>query len=223
MVLIIVAGFLIGIVAPVFLFPRPNLIASLGFALLYIFVVYKNSDRKELFHQLQSFTKGINGEKQVRTLLKNNLSDEYTYLPNYVIPKSFVGDIDGLLVGPKGVIIIEVKNWFGSFLVQSGNIYRKSDPEAQLRNPFIQVARQAEALEAFLKANQLSVRTRKLIVLINGKLSIEGKTGIYITDLRQLLDYISKIGLIQNANSQSAAALKVLTQVPAKQTAAVTS
>lgn len=222
MILIIVAGFLVGIVAPIFIFPRSNVLASLVFALFYIFVVYKNSDRKELFHQLQSFTKGIDGEKQVRALLKKNLNDEYTYLPNYVIPKTFVGDIDGLLVGPKGVIIIEVKNWFGSFLVQSGNIYRKSNPDAQLKNPFIQVARQAEALEDFLKANQQSVPMRKLIVLINGNLSIEGKTGVYIARIGQLLDYISKIPTVQNANNTNAALLKVLTHVPAKQAVAVT-
>lgn len=222
MVLIMVVGFLVGVVAPVFIFPWSNVLVALVCALFYIFAVYKNTDRRALYHQLQSFTKGIDGEKQVRALLEHNLNNEYTYLPNYVIPKSFVGDIDGLLIGPKGVIIIEVKNWVGSFFVQSGNIYRKYRHNTPLSNPFVQVLRQAEALESFLTANQQSVSVRKLIVLVNGKLSIEGKTGVYITQLGQLLDYISKITPIQNANSQSAALLDVLTQAPTRQSVAVT-
>lgn len=65
------------------------------------------------------------GEKAVIEILKEGLNDEYTYIPNFVPQNIKIGDIDGILFGPKGIIIIEVKSWHGQFKFACGEVYKK--------------------------------------------------------------------------------------------------
>jgi len=43
-----------------------------------------------------------------------------------MIPNARIGDIDGLLIGPKGVVILEVKNYQGVFRISGPDLYRRN-------------------------------------------------------------------------------------------------
>jgi len=74
-----------------------------------------------LFNVFNSFLYGIDrkigismagheGEQKVFKELSNILDDRYTVYPNYIIP-GHKFDLDFLIVGPKGLIVVEVKNF----------------------------------------------------------------------------------------------------------------
>ena len=90
----------------------------------------KKEEIEKLDEEIIALTKGHAGEELVTSILKKNLSDEY-----YVLSGKKVGgekekaEIDHLIIGPKGIILIEVKNTSGVF-------YYDSEGEGWLKAPF---------------------------------------------------------------------------------------
>lgn len=71
----------------------------------------------ELEAQAIRFAQGRNGEEEFIRILAARLDDRYTLLSGYTPPPPWHvgGDIDGVLVGPHGVTVIEVKAWRGFY------------------------------------------------------------------------------------------------------------
>lgn len=63
---------------------------------------------------LKSAYKGYLGEKNTHDKLKDILGSEYKIYPNFVIPGTKF-DNDFIIIGPKGIISIEVKNISGKY------------------------------------------------------------------------------------------------------------
>ncbi len=131
---------------------------------------------------------GDEGEAKVLTKLKEILDDSYTAYLNYKIPnRSF--DIDFLVVGQKGLVAIEVKNYFDRMLFFKDQVVKvqgsghtrqitKLDGDFDLRNKF---KNHCKSLNHYLYSIGLTdVRVRRVIVFINDNNKIEENPGTFI-------------------------------------------
>lgn len=131
---------------------------------------------------------GDEGETKVLTKLKEILDDNYTAHLNYKIPNRKF-DIDFLVVGPKGLVAIEVKNYSDRMLffkdqaikVQGSGYTRqvtKLDGDFDPRNKF---KNHCKSLNHYLYSIGLSnVRVKRVIVFINDNNKIEENPGTFI-------------------------------------------
>lgn len=67
--------------------------------------------------EAELFRRGLQGEQALIWFLAQRLDNRYLLLRNYTPPPPFRtgGDIDGVLMGPHGVTVFEVKAWRGVF------------------------------------------------------------------------------------------------------------
>ncbi|MHB1316911.1 MAG: nuclease-related domain-containing protein [Minisyncoccota bacterium] len=181
-------------------------ILVLAFAYLGIWIFYKYS-----FDHIDPFVNnlfGKEGESIIELALKNSFDDSYTYIKNYKIPNTKIGDIDGLLISPNEIIIIEVKFYSGVFEIINGIFYKfhkKPYPDFFPHNPIKQVERQKDCLTSFLKEKGLEVHIRDVVVLAHGRVkNIQGPTGVYVLNKDNLVDFIRKeTSAIHNSTAQS--------------------
>lgn len=135
---------------------------------------------------------GIEGEQKVQNELVGHLDDSYTYIANYMIPGAKIGDIDGILVGPRGMFVIEVKNWSGKFRINSWDIFRhiKKDLYKLYRRNFIkQTKRQVTFLGEFLQTRGIEMVPSGIVVLVDSKIeSIQGKTSVFVCELKDIVN-----------------------------------
>ena len=93
---------------------------------------------------------GIKGEKEVVATLKQ-LDDSYLLLNDIKLP-SKQGNIDHILLSPKGVFVIETKNYTGAVSCYQDEWYRESRKEAKpIGSVSKQVKRNALELRNFLR------------------------------------------------------------------------
>ena len=153
-----------------------------------------------LINDFKNYRFGKKGEDTVISTLKETLNDDYVYILNYIIPNTRIGDIDGLLIGHKGIIIIEVKDWSGRFRVSGKEIFRKLKGDIYRlyrKNPFDQVSQQQNYLEQFLKEKGIELKITPIIVLVDGSIeAITSETGIFITENTKLTNHIFKLPII---------------------------
>jgi len=117
---------------------------------------------------------GIEGERQVAADLGRALDDDWTLLHGY---RNRRGEIDHLLLGPRGLFAIEVKNlnatvhirrddwWYDKYdrygnLVESGEI-----TDRRGRSPSQQLGQPARELEAFLRDRGQAVQVQRVVAL----------------------------------------------------------
>jgi len=195
-IVIISLIFLISPVIPVF----KQYIWIIVFIVLLAFFILKPAINK-LFRNIGFLRYGKQGEDEVKNILQETLDDNYTYIPNYIIPNTRIGDIDGLLISPKGILVLEIKNYAGIFRISGSDLYRKRSRDIfQLyyRNPFTQIKRQRDYLEKFLKEGGIDMRVMAIVVLVVGKIdTITGETGVFITEARNLTNHIFELKPIQ--------------------------
>jgi hypothetical protein len=133
---------------------------------------------------------GDDGEVKVFEELKKVLNDSYTVYPNYIIP-GHKFDLDFLIVGPKGLIVVEVKNFSNAtffsedkamIIKQSDSAYKQettklvgsSDP----RNKIETHCKTLSNYLSYLEFNNINVK--KVLVFAKDHVTIEGKSNIYI-------------------------------------------
>lgn len=153
--------------------------------LIIIIFTDKNKDYQWLKKNLSSYKKGDAGETIVLERLKSVFDDNYLYIMNYSNPGIIWGDIDGILLGPRGIFLLEVKNWQGYFSLFGINIYKRTshDLYTPLKSPIEQLGVNKEKLTQYLENKGLSIIPLPFVVLVNGKVEqFIGKTQIYITD-----------------------------------------
>lgn len=147
---------------------------------------------------------GMEGEETVKNKLHEILDNNYTAHPNYKIPgRNF--DIDFLIVGPKGLIAMEVKNISDSILFfkdkavsvrGSGNTreVRKLEGSSDPRNKF---SRHCKVFNYYLNVLGLdNIKVKKVLVFIENRVKLEDKPGIFIvTGINELKKYFSNLEL----------------------------
>lgn len=138
--------------------------------------------------------KGEGGEKRVKNILRNGLNEDYTYISNFKLPgKKF--DIDGILVGPKGLFIFEIKAWDGRFRAEGQKIVNisKDGRPKPYKDVIRQVLGQVDGLEEYLRGKGFTTKVTPMVVFTLGKVEdYEGKTSVWITDESRLLKDIFK-------------------------------
>lgn len=163
-----------------------------GVLLVHFFRWYnKKMDAKLniLTKNIDSAKLGVEGEKIVAGWLNQLFpKDRYAVLPNVVLP-GHKFDIDFIVVGPKGVIMLEVKNFTEQrcfsedeyFYIKNGRKYvlpASDDPRQEVRRHLSYLRKQFENIGL-----DSSVRISRAVVFLNEKdVVFEGKTGIYIAN-----------------------------------------
>ena len=99
-----------------------------------------------------SWARGRNGESQVLTALRN-LPDNYTAVSNWKLPDTKNGDVDLLILGPHGVLVIEVKN-FGAQYECDNDVWVNIKPHGyrvRIKSPSLQIKRNTKAVKSHLR------------------------------------------------------------------------
>ena len=128
----------------------------------------------ELTDTEEKIRAGIAGEQLVAAELGRALTDDWTLLRGY---RNRRGEIDHLLLGPKGLFAIEVKNvnatvyvagdrWDADKYDNYGNLverYQITDRKG--RSPSEQLNEPADELERFLRERGQQIRAQRIVVL----------------------------------------------------------
>jgi len=115
-----------------------------GLSLLGYFWFRKHS--KNEAYTLFSFAKGARGEKNIAQLLRR-LSDEYLVFQDIILDAN-QGNIDFVVVGPKGIYAIEVKSHKGQITYEQEQLMQDGKPFE--RNLIRQTMNEAMNLHDFL-------------------------------------------------------------------------
>mgnify|MGYP001774117521 CR=1 FL=1 len=171
--------------------------------------------------------KGIEGEEKFLDVLRS-IGDEHVVIQNYEVSEARSGDIDFLVIGPKGIFIFEVKNYSGVFRISSNNeIFKKKwhkyrfKPHYELYdleyNPLTQLLNQKEIVEKLLKDANICLPVYPNLVFISGKVeSYPSNYPIFILDKshyrnfpRNLFKMNTSINYSQELENKILEALKI--------------
>jgi hypothetical protein len=138
----------------------------------------------------------VSGYKGERLLVKTakRLSGDYTVFTNLPIRyKKNRSEIDLLIIGENGVLIIEVKNHSGVITGTDNSetwihrkYYRKGKTiETEMENPFKQIKRQREILKSILRSNGLNIWIDSILFFSGNpglRLRVNNDIGIAATE-----------------------------------------
>jgi len=155
------------------------------------------------FFQRDIAEKGIIGEERLEEVLKN-YPDDYILVFNYEIPEPRIGDIDALLISPKGIFILESKNYNGTFRLSGSDLYKKTKFRTYkllIKDVMGQIKRQKEALERYLKNNGIEIPIYPFLVFTSNHSFVEQpspQTEIFVTHYKLLPHEIYKFENLPN-------------------------
>lgn len=125
---------------------------------------------------LPSFEQGREGEERVVNTLMNALPNGWYIFRNFVLPTENE-DIDVVLVGPAGIVAMEVKNYTGEVKFERGRCYVRTahgNFYRQRRGASGQVRNSAVKLNSFLKEKGIaSSNYVKPMVVMSGESAVE--------------------------------------------------
>ncbi len=107
--------------------------------------------------EAERFQQGEAGEQALLLSLAHQLDDSWVLLQDYLPPPPWRagGDIDGVLIGPRGVIVFEAKAWKGFFYYSGDDWYYQRSQHAPWEvahaNPTKQVLANTERLHQTLE------------------------------------------------------------------------
>jgi len=132
---------------------------------------------------------GIAGEQKVATQLAEALGDEWTLLHGY---RNSRGEIDHLLLGPKGLFAIEVKNvnatvnvsgdtWQADKYDRYGNLVEQyTIADRRGRSPSEQLNQPADALASFLHGRGQPRPVRRVVALTHPRSKLGRHTSLTV-------------------------------------------
>ncbi|MDX9779038.1 MAG: nuclease-related domain-containing protein [Patescibacteria group bacterium] len=149
--------------------------------------------------EINKARKGNEGEKLTYLNLVKFLGNNYKIYKNFKIPNRKF-DIDFLIVGPKGLIVIEVKNSSNSYIftekearrIKGEGYSRKTTLLFGNCDPRVKLINHCKSLNHYLYSLGLvGFRIKKALLFINGNISINDKSGVYIINgISKLREYI---------------------------------
>jgi len=154
--------------------------------------------------QEESIAAGRTGEQLVATELGAVLGDEWVLFRGY---RNARGEIDHLLLGPRGVFAVEVKyhnatvyisgdDWQFDRFDRWGNRVGQGRVEDRTgRSPSVQLNEPADELEKFLRSRGQPVRIRRIVILNHPRSRIGGQRDATVevtTSSRDILDMVRK-------------------------------
>jgi len=143
---------------------------------------------------------GLKGETALKQTL-SSLPDNFVAF--YNVPINNSGDIDCILVGPKGVFAIEIKNHKGT-IIYSENGWKQiktgqggSQYQGHLTNPGKQLLTNMHKFKTFLTENNIHVWIQPVLVFTNPEADIvleKDPTPIIVCKIEDMLNVISNSG-----------------------------
>ena len=115
--------------------------------------------RKPFTALYKTWIRGYAGEQHVASML-SALPDSYTLVTAFAIPDAMQGDTDAILLGPHGLLVIEVKTYEGQIEFESGKWYRRHTSKyrsALKSNPSQQLLRNTQSLVQFVTESMASM------------------------------------------------------------------
>jgi len=140
------------------------------------------------------YSGGWQGEKQVANLLSSKLSDDY-YLLNDLYLRGGGGDIDHVVLGPKGVFVLETKNWSGSISC-NGDSWQRVGKRNFQGSPSQQVKRNVAKIKQIIdnspNLRSLGIWVEGIVVFTNNHATLHvNNPAVPILKLSQLPNYIA--------------------------------
>ncbi len=157
----------------------------LALAYFCLWIFFKTIFDDNIWDVMVNNIKGKKGEDLIAKCLSENFDDSYTYLRNITLPDDKIGDIDGLLINSKEIVIIEVKYFTGKFKIKDGIFHKLKgsylSPFGLPHDPIKQAERQRLALTEYLNQKGFHPHIRPFVALAHGKVvGIDGPTSIYV-------------------------------------------
>jgi hypothetical protein len=126
-----------------------------------------------LWQPYSTWKSGSIGEKRVERILSNQLSREYLIYSNVLLKDQNKGDIDHIVVGPKGIFVLETKNNSGK-IEYNGYVWK-----GIIGNPSKQLVSNMFRIKDILKRNCSVFENKELhlnacLVFSNPKAKVEG-------------------------------------------------
>jgi hypothetical protein len=154
----------------------------------------------------QKARSGMAGEKRVSDRLAAALDDEWVLFHGY---QNGRGEIDHVLVGPRGVVAIEVKNvnatvdidgdvWAAKKFDRYGNrVPARELADRSGRSPSVQVNEGADALQEFLRKRGQQIHVRRVVLLTHDKSRIARQRNLTVdavgTSAEKVLDLLNSM------------------------------
>lgn len=154
--------------------------------------------------QEESIAAGMEGEQRVAIELGDVLGDEWVLFRGY---RNARGEIDHLLLGPRGLFAVEVKfhnatvyvsgdDWRFEKFDRYGNRVEHGRVEDRTgRSPSVQLNEPAEELETFLRGRGQPIVVTRVVILNHPRSRIGGQrhaTVHVVTSTRQIVDLVNK-------------------------------
>jgi Nuclease-related domain len=149
---------------------------------------------------------GVRGESMVTRELGQALGGEWTLLRGY---RNRLGEIDHLLLGPRGLVAIEVKyrnatvhcdgdTWWYDKYDRAGHLVERHQPMADNRgrSPSVQLNQPAGLLERFLRGRGHSVPVQRVVLLTHAQSRLgacRNRTVQIATSTDYVLDLLNRL------------------------------
>jgi len=169
-----------------------------GVTITFVLILITLMVKRHYNFKIHIYLPGLEGEKILQNTLRKSLSNEYTAF--YGVPVKNSGDIDCLIIGPKGIFLIEVKHhrgkisytnkgWIQIKKGRKGGIYRGS-----LKQPGTQLLINMHKLKEFLNASGINVWIQPVLVYTNPESVInleKDPSPVKVCKIEQLKDVIN--------------------------------
>jgi hypothetical protein len=146
-----------------------------------------------------SLTAGVEGEQLVAAQLGRNLGNEWTLFRGY---KNRGGEIDHILLGPRGLVAIEVKHrnatvhcdgsswWYDKYDKYGNHVGRGELTDRRGRSPSEQLNEPADLLENFLQERGHRLLVQRVVLLTHRKSRVGSCHNVAVQLIATSTDYI---------------------------------
>lgn len=176
---------------------------------LFMIIVYKVKNLIGEFldnaiYSLKNALSGNRGEQKTFALLRKIFDEQYRIYPNFTIPDTKF-DNDAVIIGPKGIISIEIKNLKGNFEFIGEEVYKHEICRGYqcicklhgYMNPVSEILRHTKVLEEWLYNKGFQNILIHKFLLMTGERSkvvkLEHPTIYVITSLEKLKERMEEI------------------------------
>ncbi|NCD32272.1 MAG: NERD domain-containing protein [Spartobacteria bacterium] len=175
------------------LFPLPAMSSSTAGTVLLIMCGGFWFLMRKANNAYTGFVKGARGEERTAQTLRL-LSHDFTVFHGVNVTGG-KNDVDHLVIGPTGVLVIETKNWSGEIKVEQQEIlYNGMKPS---RPPLDQVKKAAQQVAAMLGTDD-GLDVTPVLCFISGEHAVKtaGVSGVIITSPEHLLDVVRQNSVV---------------------------
>jgi len=145
---------------------------------------------------------GERGEVETLNYLNQRFDDSWYYIDNFSIPGIKMGNIDGILIGKKGIFVLEIKRWRGDFNVSNNIFYRLLENNKSYKyriQPIDQLTETSKLFVEYLEnKKEMHVDVLPIVVIVKGVIkTFIGLQAISVVELNKLQEVINHADLIE--------------------------